>query len=231
MIFRSRVKMLLKLTKKSALNFSLGAMAFANVSLGAEAHVHGIADLKAIPDGEKLRVEFTAPAEMWYDGLEHAPKTPAQSDLVDKVNKSVEGLVGTLFFLSGKELSCLADMKEFAGLSPAAKDGDTKKPKGKLDTKPSVKEKDHHHEDHKSNKEKSAKAHSKEEDHDHHEGHSDVRLVFDIECNQELKRPLTITTGFFKEFKRLKELRFTLIDSSGKTPPQTLKADFSNQAI
>ena len=166
---------------------------------GLEAHVHGIAEINLVMEGEDLHLVFQSPA-MNLVGFEHAPKTEADHQAVDQTADHLKN--GESLFIPNHTASC---EQESVTLKSAL-----------------LEEEAEHHQEHKAHQEH--EEHEEHEGHDqhkhdeHHEAseHSEFLATYRFHCTapDQLK---SIQVNIFKAFPATQTIhaRFVTQDEQG----------------
>ena len=177
-----------------ALAAALGTSSAFAETKALDPHVHGIATLQIVQDGQSLAVTLDSPAASLL-GFEHAPQTEAQHTAVEQLTVQLESFDGALLLnaaaacsVSDADIAVLADVDhDDHGHGDEHHDEDKHGDEHHDEHHDEDKHGDEHHDEH-HDEDKHGDEHHDEhhDDHDEHEGegsvHSEVNASWMLSC-------------------------------------------------
>lgn len=163
-----------------ALAAALGTSSAFAETKALDPHVHGIATLQIVQDGQSLAVTLDSPAASLL-GFEHAPQTEAQHTAVEQLTVQLESFDGAL--LINASAACSVSDADIAVLADVDHDDHGHGDEHHDEDKHGDEHHDEHHDEDKHGDEHHDEHH---DDHDEHEGegsvHSEVNASWMLSC-------------------------------------------------
>ena len=184
-----------------------------------DSHVHGIAALNLVLEGQEVHIELDSPAANIV-GFEHAPSSEADRAALDEAVATLED--GDRLFKFNADAGCRMDTAQV--VSELLDEEQEARAAGKAGEHEHEheheKEEGHEHEEHEDDD-----AHEGEHDHEGEgETHSDIEATYHFECNTPGK--LTrLTVELFEAFPGMEELKVQYVIESKQGAAELTGAD------
>lgn len=175
------------------------------------AHVHGIAALLVVLEGDQLDIELHSPAANLL-GFEHRVSSPEQQDKVESA-KEILGNASSLFQLDSAQCRLTDHTADFSSVTRESTQHDD----------------DHYHHDHYGNDHYDNSHHNEDHDADHHDqyheahGHSDIEAHYRYRCERS-DRLDSLATNIITLFPGIQSLEVQWI-MSGRQGAATLNSN------
>lgn len=166
----------------------------------SEAHVHGLANLMIVLEGDEIEIGFESPA-MNLLGFEHVATTDDEIQLVEKAEQILES-PSTLFSFSGSSCELQNMTLDLSGVMD-----------------------EEHHDEHEEHHESHGTADTHDEHEEHadedahhdahegHEGHSEIVANYHFDCD-DIARISSISVALFDHFPGLENINAMWITES-----------------
>lgn len=177
------------------------------ISMSADKHVHGEAELFIAIEGNQVLLEFESPADNII-GFEHAPKTQLQQKQLESSLVKLDSHTSIATF---SEANCQQISAEVT--SPF-------KDHHKTETNEDSHEPAH--------KEHSHEEHGHEKDHEEETSHTEFHASYALQCSEAAQKIRTIDINAFKHFTGIKKITVNWVTPNGQG---STKATLSNNEI